>query len=184
MATTTHTQSRSSRCRTIAFVAVFAASAALLVPLLGQTTKASAAGSGYNWPVKPFDRPHPVRANFGDPRTTFDGAPTPRGLMTSGGVFAFHFGIDLSVPAGKAVYPGRSGVVSLHNARTVTVESGDGFAAQYWHIVPAVRPGRRATAYETVLGYVMKSYGHVHFTELDHGRAVNPLAPGHIAPYQ
>jgi hypothetical protein len=75
-------------------------------------------------------------------------------------------------------------VVSLHNARTVTVESGDGFAAQYWHIVPAVRPGRRVTAYETVLGHVMKDYGHVHFTELDHGRAVNPLAPGHLAPYQ
>ena len=39
------------------------------------------------------------------------------------------------------------------------------------------------TADETVLGHVMTGYEHVHFTELDHGVAVNPLAVGHLAPY-
>jgi hypothetical protein len=177
--------SSGARRRTLAVLAVFLGAAALSTPLFITATKASAAaGSGYNWPVKPFNRPHPVRANFGDPRTTFDGPPTPRSLMTSGGIFEFHFGIDIAVPDGTPVFAVRSGVVSLHNARAVSVESGKGFATQYWHIVPAVRPGQRVTAYKTLLGYVMNNYGHVHFTELDHGRPVNPLAPGHLSPYQ
>jgi hypothetical protein len=144
---------------------------------------AQAAESSYRWPVKPFDRAHPVRANFGDPRTTFDGPATVRGLMTSNGIFAFHFGIDIAVPDGTAVYAVRSGVATLRGGRTVHVDSGDGFAAEYWHIVPTVRPGDRVVAFVTVLGHVMKDYGHVHFSEYDHGRAVNPLAPGHLGPY-
>ncbi len=32
---------------------------------------ACAAASAYPWPVKPFDRQHPIRAYFGDPRTRF-----------------------------------------------------------------------------------------------------------------
>jgi murein DD-endopeptidase MepM/ murein hydrolase activator NlpD len=145
--------------------------------------RAAASAPSYGWPVKPFDRAHAVRANFGDPRTVFHGPPTQRALMTSGGTFSFHFGIDISVPDGTAVYAVRSGTVRLLSPRTVQVTSGDGFATQYWHIVPSVRPGQNAVAYVTVLGRVMKGYEHVHFTELDHGRPVNPLAPGHIAPY-
>ena len=52
----------------------------------------------YPWPVKPFDRQHPVRGFFNDPRV-------------QDASHAFHFGIDVSAPDGTAVYavtPGRS----------------------------------------------------------------------------
>jgi Peptidase family M23 len=187
MFTHTHTQRAASRRIlvhlaapvAVALVSLFSFSA--LVP--GRESSAQAAESSYRWPVKPFDEAHPVRANFGDPRTTFDGPATVKGLMTSDGIFAFHFGIDISVPDGTAVYAVRSGVASLRGGRTVAVDSGNGFAAEYWHIVPTVTPGQQVVAYETVLGQVMKDYGHVHFSEFDHGRPINPLAPGHLGPY-
>ena len=157
---------------------------ALVVSFVTQTVPATAAGGGYNWPVKPFDRPHPVRANFGDPRTTFAGPPTQSSLMTSSGIFALHFGIDIATPDGTSVYPVRSGVATLINDRVVAVDSGNGFVAEYWHIVPTVEPGQKVEAFKTVLGHVMKGYEHVHFTEIDHGQIVNPLAPGHLGPYQ
>jgi hypothetical protein len=182
MLTFTHISSGARRRIVLSLAAL--ALAAVLVSLARPTTRASAAGSGYNWPVAPFDRPHPVRANFGDPRTTFEGPPTQRGLMTSNGIFALHFGIDIATPDGTPVYPVRSGVASLLGGRTVAVDSGNGFIAQYWHIVPAIKPGQKVEAYKTVLGHVMDGYEHVHFTEIDHGRIVNPLAPGHLGPYQ
>jgi Peptidase family M23 len=171
-----HLNSRSARRCALLF---------LLAAALGAAANPASSGvpAGYNWPVKPFDRAHPVRANFGDPRTTFLGGPTMRTLMTSGGIFQFHFGIDIAVPDGTPVYAVRSGVVSLPDARVVAVDSGNGFATQYWHIVPSVRRGQHVTAEETVLGHVLKGYEHVHFTELDHGVAVNPLEVGHLAPY-
>jgi hypothetical protein len=166
-----------------------AATSGAIILILGwallpqDTPSARAAESSYHWPVKPFDQAHPVRANFGDPRTTFDGPATVQGLMTSGGIFAFHFGVDIAVPDGAAVYAVRSGTASLRGGRTVRVDSGNGFAAEYWHIVPTIRPGDRVVAFVTVLGHVMKDYGHVHFSEFDRGTAVNPLAPGHLSPY-
>jgi murein DD-endopeptidase MepM/ murein hydrolase activator NlpD len=169
----------SPHLKRFAFLAIaLAAGFSISVP-----TAAASAPAPYGWPVKPFDQAHPVRANFGDPRTTFHGPPTRRALMTSGGDFSFHFGIDISVPDGTAVYAVRSGTVKLLGGRTVQVTSTDGFATQYWHIVPSVKRGQEAVASVTVLGHVMKGYEHVHFTELAHGRPVNPLAAGHIAPY-
>ena len=168
--------------------AILAIATLVLIAAAPGTSTANAAGNkptaaSYGWPVKPFDQGHPVRANFGDPRTTFNGPPTQHGLMTSDGSFSFHFGIDIAVPDGTAVYPVRSGTATLLGGRNVQVASGDGFTTQYWHLVPAVKPGQQVTARETILGYVMKGYEHVHFTELENGRAVNPLAPGHIGPY-
>lgn len=182
MLTFTHI-SRGARRHTVLSLLGISLAVLLTSPLV-PTTRASAASSSYNWPVAPFDRPHPVRANFGDPRTTFNSLPTPHGLMTSGGIFALHFGIDISTPDGTAVYPVRSGVASLVNGRAVGVDSGSGFTTQYWHIIPAIKPGQRVEAYKTVLGHVMKGYEHVHFSEISHGRFVNPLAPGHLGPYQ
>jgi hypothetical protein len=188
MFTHTHTQRAVSR-RILVHLAAPVALAVVslfgfseLVP--GRDSSAQAAESSYGWPVKPFDQAHPVRANFGDPRTTFDGPPTVQGLMTSHGIFAFHFGVDISVPDGTAVYAVRSGVASLRGGRTVHVDSGNGFATEYWHIVPAVTSGQEVVASVTVLGHVMKGYGHVHFSEFDHGKPVNPLAPGHLGPYE
>ena len=51
-------------------------------PELAQATGPLAAqavsGQGYGYPVKPFDREHLIRANFGDPRMQFHGPPTVR----------------------------------------------------------------------------------------------------------
>jgi hypothetical protein len=41
--------------------------------LLGLVAALAAASgaSAYPWPVKPFDKQHPIRGFFGDPRTVF-----------------------------------------------------------------------------------------------------------------
>src|SRR4051794_13998141 len=118
MATSSHIRSRSARRLALLVLVPLALLAAGLSPV------GASAATSYNWPVKPFDRAHPVRANFGDPRTTFAGPATPATLMTGGGTFAFHFGIDISVPDGTAVYSVSSGVVNLIGARDVAVRAG------------------------------------------------------------
>jgi murein DD-endopeptidase MepM/ murein hydrolase activator NlpD len=139
--------------------------------------------AAYGWPVKPFDRPHPVRANFADPRSTFLGSPTMRGLMKGRCFCSYHAGIDISVPDGTAVYPVKSGKVRLVTREWVEVDSGGGVAFQYWHITPLVRVGDSVSEDKTVLGHTFKGFKHVHLSELQNGRLVNPLAPGHIGPY-
>jgi hypothetical protein len=142
------------------------------------------ASSSYGWPVKPFDRPHPVRGNFGDPRTIFTGPPNQRTLLAGGGAFQLHDGVDISAPDGTAVYPVESGTVSTIMNSWVGVTCSDGRAFEYWHIASAVSLGEHVEAGTTVLGHILHEAGHVHLTELDGGVAVNPLAPGHLGPYQ
>jgi murein DD-endopeptidase MepM/ murein hydrolase activator NlpD len=143
----------------------------------------SAAGSSYGWPVKPFDRQHPVRGSFGDPRSVFRGSPTPRGLMTSRCACSYHPGIDISAADGTAVYPVRPGVVRIVTPQWIEVDSAGGLAFQYWHIIPVVQVGDHVQTGETVLGRILRGAEHVHLTELQNGKPVNPLAPGHIGPY-
>jgi hypothetical protein len=168
-------------------------SIALLVLALGGTTaqaghaaQAASASSGYaySWPVKPFDRPHPVRGGFGDPRTIFAGPPTRRTLLAGAGSFQFHDGIDISAPDGTAVYPVESGTVRYVGRDWIAVDSGGGRAFEYWHIGPQVSLGQHVDADVTVLGHILRECGHVHLTELDGNVPVNPLAPGHLGPYQ
>jgi hypothetical protein len=153
---------------------------------LHSTTPAAVAASrstSYGWPVKPFGQPHPIRGNFGDPRTIFFGPPTERTLMGGAGSFQFHFGVDVSAPDGTAVYPVVSGRVQFVNYGEVVVDVGDGRTFEYWHILPAVAVGQQVDVDATVLGRILKGQGHVHLTERDNGVAVNPLAPGHLGPY-
>ena len=75
----------------------------------------------YGWPV-PFDRPHPVRGNFGDPRTIFAGPPTERTLLSGPGAFQFHDGIDISAPDGTTVYAVASGTVKSVMRDWIAVE--------------------------------------------------------------
>lgn len=185
MTTTRTTSTRAG----FAGAAILAIATLVLIAATAGTSTAGAAGpaptaASYGWPVKPFDRAHPVRGNFGDPRTTFNGPPTQAGLLTSPGIFAFHFGVDISAPDGTPVYAVRSGTATVFGGTNVQVDSGHGFKAQYWHIVPAVKPGQRVTARKTVLGHVQKGYEHVHLTQLENGRPVNPLAPGRMGPYE
>jgi hypothetical protein len=149
--------------------------------LLG--TSGATSRAGYAWPVKPFDRPHPIRSTFGDPRTLFRGPPTRAVLHHGAGIFSFHTGVDIAAPDGSPVYPVESGtVVSTAGCKVIVRSRGATF--QYWHIFPAVSKGQVVTAFTTVLGRIRTTYGHVHFVELHDGHPTNPLAPGHLTPYQ
>jgi hypothetical protein len=149
-----------------------------LVAVVAAAALASAAPAhaSYGWPTKPFHRQHPVRAYFGDPRIA--GNDEAHG--------SFHFGIDIPAPNGSPVYATIDGVASIHplHRDTVIVSAGGGDAHEYWHVIPAVRPGQRVLAYRTVVGHVEAPWGHVHFSEADRGVYVNPLRPGALAPYR
>jgi murein DD-endopeptidase MepM/ murein hydrolase activator NlpD len=144
--------------------------------------------AGYSWPLKPFDQPHPVRAVFGDPRTTFL-HPRNGDVLAGSGIFSFHDGVDIDAPDGTRVYPVVSGVVRSVEARrdegaSVVVQAPDGRAFAYTHIAPAVRVGQGVTARLTVLGRIDNSALELHFSEFSPGgRVVDPLLPGHLTPY-
>ena len=177
---------RGERTRTL-FCLIAAGSAAISTFMAGPARPAVAASSGYQWPVKPFDQPHPIRGSFGDPRTIFAAPPTEEGLMTGDGTFNFHFGVDIAAPNNTPVFSVETGTVTVVSTSKgheyVEVEVGNGRSFQYWHIRPAVRLGQRAEAGRTVLGAVMAPREHVHFAELQRGRVVNPLVRGHLTPY-
>jgi len=138
-------------------------------------TAAPATAGSYRWPLKPFDHQHPVRGFFGDPR--IEGHDAEHGT--------FHFGIDISAPNGTAVYATLNGTASIHplHADTVIVRTGS-VGHEYWHVVPAVRPGQRVVAFRTIVGHVERPWRHVHFSETFGGAYVNPLRPGGLAPYR
>ena len=145
----------------------------------------AASGKGYGYPVKPFDRDreHLVRSNLGDPRMQFFGPPTTDTLLHGKGVFSFHQGVDITAGPGTPVYPVVDGTVTLITSVYVKVSSGDGRAFEYWHIRPVVRNGQNVTARHTLLGRVQAPSNHVHLTEYEGGRVVNPLLPGRLTPY-
>jgi hypothetical protein len=155
----------------------------LILLLLGLALCASGTASAYPWPVKPFNKQHPIRANFGDPRTVFHETLLGNGL-TGPGAFQFHNGIDIVAPDGTPVYPVVSGTAKILSPGAVSVRTDDDRVFQYFHVVPAVRDGRHVVAKRTVLGHVMKPNHHVHLTEIRGFRVWNPLARGGIAPYQ
>lgn len=137
----------------------------------------------YHWPIKPFDRQHPIRGNFGDPRTisaaTF-GEDGPGSI----GLFSFHNGVDISASTGTPVYPVVSGTVKKGRGDTVIVVTRDSRIFQYIHIRPNVHAGQHVVAYKTILGTVRPVWHHVHLTEIDGLRVHNPVDPGHLEPYE
>jgi len=139
----------------------------------------------YHWPVKPFDRQHPVRGFFGDPRTVSEGE-TELGDSSPAvpGSYTFHNGVDISAPTGTAVYPVVSGRAGIGYGDEVIVVTGDGRTFQYFHVRPAIRPGQHVVAYRTVIGHVLPGWLHVHLTEIDGFRVHDPLDPGHLEPYR
>ena len=138
----------------------------------------------YHWPLEPFDRQHAVRSNFGDPRTIAWAARLGMDGPFSAGDFSFHNGIDIEARAGTPVYPVASGIVRRRQANAIVVETRYGRKFLYWHIVPAVRQGAKVVASVTVLGFVQREFKHLHFAEVDGDRLHNPLAPGHLTPYE
>lgn len=138
------------------------------------SSRAHARPHTYRWPVRPFDRQHPVRGFFGDPRVSNHGRSRQ-----------FHFGVDISAPNGTPVYATITGSVFIHplHRTTVAIVGRDGVEFSYWHVVPTVRTGQRAVAYKTVIGRIEAPYGHVHFSERANGRYLNPLRPGALGPF-
>jgi hypothetical protein len=143
----------------------------------------SGSALAYPWPVKPFNKQHPIRANFGDPRTRFLNTMLTDGLEGPG-TFQFHNGIDIAAPAGTPVYPIASGTARLIDESAVSVRTKDHRAFQYFHIITNIVDGEHVVAGRTVLGFVMRAYEHVHLTEIRGRRVWNPLARGGIAPYR
>jgi hypothetical protein len=154
---------------------------AVLTALVAFALGVSASASAYPWPVKPFHTQHPIRANFGDPRTRFWNTMLTDGLEGPG-LFQFHNGIDIAAEEGTPVYPVVSGTARLIDGAAVAVHS-PGHKFQYFHIIPAVHNGQRVIAQRTVLGHVMRAANHVHLTEIRGRRVWNPLAAGGIHPY-
>ena len=123
----------------------------------------------YSWPLKPFDRPHPVRGYFNDPRI-------------SGTSRAFHFGIDISAPNGTPVYAVRHGVVHLGGPHSLSVTDGD-LDFGYWHIVPAVSHLQQVRKHQLV-GHVEAPWLHLHFAEHRSDVYRDPLRPGALTPWR
>jgi hypothetical protein len=67
------------------------------------------------------------------------------------------------------------------NGDAVRVEVGER-VFQYRHITPAIHKPQRVVAGRTRLGRVKSPANHVHLTEIDHWRVVNPLL--HLRPYR
>lgn len=143
---------------------------------------ASASASAYPWPIKPFQEQHPIRANFGDPRTRFWNTMLTDGLQGPG-IFQFHNGIDIAAPEGTPVYPIVSGTAEWIDGSALVVRS-PGRKFQYFHIKPVVRNGQHVVAQRTVLGHVIRAAKHVHLTEIRGKRVWNPLAAGGITPFR
>ena len=131
---------------------------------------AHSARHAYSWPVKPFDRQHPVRGFFDDPR------------IKIGATHAFHFGVDISAPDGTAVYAVEAGVVHLESGMAVSVVSPGAHTFGYWHIVPSVRH-RQFVRRHQLLGVIGRGWEHVHFAESRNHHYFNPLRPGGLGPY-
>jgi peptidase M23-like protein len=123
----------------------------------------------YSWPLKPFDRAHPVRGYFNDPRI-------------SGKSKTFHFGIDIAAANGTPVYAVRAGVVHLEGRRSLSVADGD-LDFGYWHVIPAVSHHERVAKHQ-LLGHVAAPWLHLHFAEHRSGVYRNPLRPGALAPWR
>jgi hypothetical protein len=124
----------------------------------------------YDWPVKPFNRPHAVRGYFNDPRITPDRSHR-----------SFHFGIDIALPFNTPVFAIRAGRVHLRNRFAVAITSGNK-RLEYWHIVPVVREGQWVPRH-ALLGKTKGIFNHVHLSEYVGRHVVNPLRPGGIGPF-
>jgi murein DD-endopeptidase MepM/ murein hydrolase activator NlpD len=183
------TTSRTTSTRALAALAASFLTLATAGMLWDSAALAGSTGTGcsgaYGWPVAPFDRPHPVRGNFGDPRTVFDGMRSQSTIDSGDGMFQFHHGVDISAPDGSPVYAVADGTITRTHGDRVTIDCGTGRAMEYWHLTVAnIHVGQHAVAGRTLLGRILPKREHVHLTELADGRPVNPLGPGRLTPYR
>lgn len=130
-----------------------------------------AVAPAYGWPVKPFDRQHPVRAFLDDPRIGREGGS------------AFHFGIDVAAPDGTPVYAVEGGRLYLSHG-SLAVVAGPHHTFGYWHVRAAAGlREHQVVRRHQLLGTIAPGWGHVHFAERIGNAYVNPLRPGALGPY-
>ncbi len=130
--------------------------------------------SAYGWPLRPFDRPHPIRGAFDDPRLHLGTDPVESSI-------AFHFGVDIVAADWAPVYAVGSGRISVHPG-SVTLRRPNGRVFGYWHVAGTLPTGTRVKEHQ-LIGYVLPGWGHVHFAESRNGLYVNPLRRGALAPF-
>ena len=123
----------------------------------------------YQWPFKPFNKQHPIRGYFNDPR------------VGEGGGTGFHFGIDIHAADFTPVYS-VSGGKAKTSGQSVTVRVSSSLSFGYWHVLPRVLNGNRVRKGQ-VIGWTHPYWDHLHFSELRDGLWVNPLRSGALAPY-
>jgi hypothetical protein len=156
------------RAKRILPVALCIVAAALMLP--------SYASAAYGWPIKPFNRQHPVRGQLNDPRMNGDSVDT----STS---FTFHSGVDIATPDGTAVYAVAAGRVHYLDPTAIAVRRPHvPVVFEYWHVIPLVKD-KSFVKRHALLGYVEMGRGHVHFAQKENNTYVNPLRRGGLTPY-
>ena len=128
----------------------------------------------YGWPLKPFNRMHPIRGTFDDPRFHVATNLTWKG--------SFHSGVDISAPDGTPVYAVEPGLV-VRGPDSVSLRRPNRRGFGYWHIRPVVSTGMHVRLHQ-LLGYILPGWGHVHFSETVAGRYRDPLRRGALTPYR
>lgn len=124
------------------------------------STGCRAPGAVTGWPVRPFNRPHLLRAGTNELR--------PSNL---------HLGVDVFARDGSPVYAVQSGTARIVESRGRDARVRIG-AFEYWHIAPRVAEGQYVRAYGEVVGVILRGTGHIHLSELAGNRYLNPLRPG------
>jgi Peptidase family M23 len=149
---------------------------------------APAVAWSYPWPLKPFDRQHPIRGAFDDPRQNLVFSPSLAefpGAWGSPAPFrwadSFHFGVDIVARTGTPVYAVAPGTV-YNYPDAVAVVQADGHEFSYWHIRAALPEHTQVTTHQ-LLGWVKPDWGHLHFAEGDNHNYLNPLRPGALQPF-
>src|SRR5438034_10633187 len=95
--------------------------------------------TAYPWPLEPFNRMHPIRAGFDDPRYH---------LGSESALSAFHFGIDIAAKDGTRVYAVSPGYVRRYADHVTVRRPATGRAYGYWHIDPAVYTGQHVKLHQ------------------------------------
>jgi hypothetical protein len=132
------------------------------------STGCRAPGASPGWPVRPFHRPHLLRAGLNELR--------PRN---------FHLGVDILARDGTPVYALQGGPAHVLESRGPNARVRVG-SFEYWHIRPQVREGQYVRPYADVVGTILRGAGHVHLSELRGDVYLNPLRPGGrvLAPWR
>ncbi len=147
---------RSARAVVRVVVFVAAGAVALFAPAFAH---------GYDWPLKPLHRQHPIRGAFDDPRL--------------GGTF--HFGVDIVASNGQAVFAVASGTAFVYSD-AIAVRQPNGHEFSYWHVRATVKEHSYVKKGQMV-GVVRHGFGHLHFAERNGHTYVNPLRRGGLKPF-